>query len=241
MLIKEVVQKYEGRVRFVNENWGTSALAARFGLKRYPVVFVDEVLVAKPKDFGGWDHKGGRYAPWRDPANHEKFKKDLSRMIGLAMRDSRELAREYQVEPDEDIEIASLPAFSLQDIQGQTIESANLSGRVVVVEFWATWCPPCRSTLDWLGEVKRRYGDRVTVLAMAVESEEAEVRQLTGALVPGVTVVMGSAELIKSFGDINSVPTMFVFDRQGKTASAFYGAPKDLHQKVGRLIDSLLK
>ncbi|MCI0488311.1 MAG: TlpA family protein disulfide reductase [Blastocatellia bacterium] len=236
-----MVRKYGGRVRFVSENWGTSSLAARFGLKRYPVVFVDEVLVAKPKDFGGWDHQGGRYAPWRDPANHEKFKKDLSRMIDLALRDSKELARKYQVRPDEDIEIASLPAFSMKDIRGQAIESSNLSGQVVIVEFWATWCPPCRSTLDWLGEVKRRYGDRVTVLAMAIESEDAEVRQLTGSLAPAVRVAMGSAELVKAFGDINSVPTMFVFDREGKTASVFYGAPKDLHQSVGRLIDSLLK
>ena len=116
-----------------------------------------------------------------------------------------------------------------------------LGGKVVVVEFWATWCVPCQTTLGYLGELKRKYGDRLTIVAIAVESEEPAVRKLMEAKNLPVNVVMGSDKLIAPFGDLNSVPTLFVFDRQGKTANVFFGAPEDLHQKVSSLIETLAK
>ena len=241
MLIKEVVQNYGGRVRFVSLDWGSSELATRYGIKKYPVVFVDEVLIAQPADFGGWGGKGGKYAPWRDPGNHDKFKKDLARMIDLSLRGDKELAAKEGATADSAAEIESLPALAFQDLEGRRIEPGALSGQVVVVEFWATWCAPCRSTLAWLGKVERRYGDKVTVLAVAVESSEEDVKKLIGPLALPVHVIMGETQTVVPFGDFSSVPTLFVFDRQGKTAKVFYGAPEGLHRKVGRLIDSLVK
>jgi len=205
------------------------------------VVFVDEVLVAQPGDFGGWGEKGGKYAPWRDPNNHAKFKRDLSRMIDLSLRGDKEAAAREGAKVEAATEIGLMPALAFQDLEGRRIESASLSGQVVVVEFWATWCAPCRSTLAWLGKVERRYGDKVTVLAVAVESSEEDVKKMIRPLALPVHVVMGDKQMVAPFGDFSSVPTLFVFDRQGKTASVFYGAPRDLHQKIGRLIDSLVK
>lgn len=241
MLIKDVVENYKGRVRFANENWGDSKLAERYGVKRYPVVFVDEALVARPEDFGGWGATTGKYHPWKDQANQAKFKKDLARMIDLTLRGRAPAAKKDQAQSEAISEIAALPPLAVQDIEGQRIEAANLAGRVVIVEFWATWCPPCRSTLGWLGEVKRRYGDRVEVVAVAIESEEPEVRKQAQSLKQPPRIVMGTEGLAASFGTISSVPTMFVFDRQGRTASVFYGAPEDLHLKAERLLNSLLK
>lgn len=233
------MESYKGRVRFVNENWGDSKLAERYGVKRYPVVFVNEAMVARPEDFGGWGATSGKYHPWKDPANQSKFKKDLARMIDLTLRGRAPVAEKTQTETAS--EIAALPPLDLRDIAGGRIESANLAGRVVIVEFWATWCPPCRSTLGWLGEVKQRYGDRVEVVTVAIDSEEAEVRKQAQSLKHPPRVVMGTEALAASFGTISSVPTMFVFDREGKTATVFYGAPEDLHSKAERLLNSLFK
>ena len=241
MLIKEVVQNYKGKAKFVSENWGNSRLAKRYGIKKYPVVFVEEVLVAKPEDFGGWGQPTGKYAPWKEPANHEKFKQDVARMIDLTMRDRAKAAKAIQTQTESIAEITALPNLSAQDLQGQRIESADLSGKIVVVEFWATWCAPCRSTLNWLSELKQRHGDNLEVLAIAVESDEAEVRKLAQALNLSARVLMGTEAMAASFGTINSVPTMFVFDRQGKTATIFYGAPEDLHPKAERLLKSILQ
>jgi thiol-disulfide isomerase/thioredoxin len=240
LLIKEVVQNYGGRVEFKSENWGDSALADRYGVKKYPVVFVDDILLAQPNDFG-WYGAKGKYTPWRDKTNHEKFKQDLTRMIELVLggrKDAATLAGQTRVEEEE---IAQLPRFTVQDLQGRAVDSQSMAGRVVIVEFWATWCPPCRSTLSWLAELRKRYGERVTVIAIAVESEQKDVQELTRTLQLPVNVVMGSESLVNPFGTLGSVPRMFVFDRTGKTAGVFYGAPADLHEKVGGLRDSLLK
>lgn len=237
--MKEVAQRYPGKVRFVSENWGDSKLAERYGIKRYPVIFVNDVLIAKPDDFG-WGGSTGRYKPWSNPANHEKFRQDLVRMIELAFRDQKALARQFEVKPDVG-ELAALPDFTVQDLQGQAITPSTLSGKVVVVEFWATWCGPCLSTIKWLTEVKQRYGDKVTVVAFAVESEEPEVRKLAQSFDPAIKVALGSSGLITAFGDITSVPTMYVFDQRGKVATIFYGATEDLHEKATRVFESLLK
>src|SRR5262245_6747544 len=198
-------------------------------------------MVARPDDFGGWGTNRGKYHPWKDPANQGKFKKDLARMIDLVLRGRAPAAKKDWTPPDATTEIAALPPVAVEDIEGQPIAFANLAGRVVVVEFWATWCPPCRSTLAWLSEVKRRSGERVEVIAVAVDSEVLEVRKLIGSLEHPPRVVMGTEALAASFGTITSVPTMFVFDQQGKTATVFYGAPEDLHLKAERRLNSLLK
>ncbi|HEY6246581.1 MAG TPA: TlpA disulfide reductase family protein [Pyrinomonadaceae bacterium] len=242
MLIKDVVQNYSGRVAFVSENWGESRLAERYGVKRYPAVFVDDILIASPNDFGGWsDAKGGKYVPWRDKTNHDKFQKELARMIDQLLKGEHSLAAEGRSTTAEEDDIAKLPALKIKDLEGREIDSTSLAGKTVVVEFWATWCPPCLSTLSWLGDVTRRSNDKVVVLAVAVESEEAQVRERAKQLGVPLNFVMASPELIVPFGTLGSVPRIFVFNREGKTAGIFYGATPDLNEKLGKLIDSLEK
>jgi thiol-disulfide isomerase/thioredoxin len=245
LLIQEVIANYPQRVTFVNENFGSSKLAERFGVQRYPAVFVDDVLIARPRDFGyfGDGEKEGRYAPWvRNPQNQAKFQSDLKRMIDLVLAGRKdEVSRERadaNAAPDQ---IASLPEFSLTDLAGQPLGREQLAGRVVVVEFWATWCPPCRSTLEWLGELKTKYGSNVAILAFAVESPEDQVRSLASSLNPGIRWAISDAATARAFGDVVAVPTMLVFDRSGKMARAVYGAPPDLHRNLESTLDSLVK
>ncbi len=245
MLIQEVVAKYPQRVRFVNENFGASKLAERFGVQRYPAVFVDDVLIARPRDFGyfGEGEKDGRYAPWeRNPQNQAKFQADLTRMIDLVLAGRKdEVSRERAAANEGPDQIVSLPDFSLSDLAGRRLSPQLVAGRVVMVEFWATWCPPCRSTLEWLGEIERKYGDNVAILALAVESPEAEVRAVAGSLSPGIRWAISDAATARAFGDVVAVPTMLLFDRSGKIVRAVYGAPPDLHQQIESALDALAK
>jgi thiol-disulfide isomerase/thioredoxin len=245
LLIQEVVAKYPQRVTFVNENFGASKLAERFGVQRYPAVFVDDVLIARPRDFGyfGNGEKDGRYAPWvKNPQNQAKFQADLTRMIDLVLAGRKdEVSRERAAPNTGPDQIESLPNFSLTDLSGRPLGPEQIAGRVVMVEFWATWCPPCRSTLEWLGEVKRKYGDNVAILAFAVESPEDQVRALAGSLSPDIRWAISDAATASAFGDVVAVPTMLLFDRSGKMSRAVYGAPPDLHQQVESTLDSLIK
>jgi len=235
LLAKAVVHGYGERAEFVEENFSESTLAKKFGIKFYPAVFVNEVLIAKPSDFFG--NQTGRYIPWREPKNQEKFRADLTRMIEIALKDGTALAKEGVAQDEAPpSSIPELPGFSLVDLSGRTIASASLRGKVTLVEFWAEWCPPCRSTLTWLAETHRRLGDSVNVLGIAVESEEANIRAMVKTMDLGYPIAMGSPQIALLFGDIVSVPTLFVFDGHGKTANVFYGAPPDLHEQVANAI-----
>ncbi len=236
------MQEFGGRARFVVENYGDSALAKRFGVTRYPAIFVDDVLVAKPKDFGfygkGEGSGDGRYTPWKTAASYDRFQGDLSRMIGLLLAGRRDEAEAAATPADR--ELPRLPVLTITDLDGKALATADLAGRVVVVEFWATWCPPCQGTLAWLGELKKRYGDRVAVVALAFESEEADVRRRVAELSLPFGWALGTPEIARSFGDVSAVPTLFVFGPDGATAASYFGAPPTLHGDAERLIDRLL-
>ena len=228
----------------MSENFGSSKLADRYGVKGYPAVFVDDVLVAVPRDFGyfGEVEGTGRYAPWKNADNQAKFKADLTRMIDLILAGNKDVVKQEHANTSGAAhEIATLPTFKLTDLEGHSLTAEQLSGRVVLVEFWATWCPPCRSTLQWLGELKTRYGDNLAVLAMAVESPEDQIRSTVKSLSPDLKWAIADAPTAAAFGDITSVPTMFLFDRSGKTVRVLYGAPPDLHEQAENTLKELVK
>jgi thiol-disulfide isomerase/thioredoxin len=211
---------------------------------RYPAIFVDDVLVATPKDFGfygkGEGAGDGRYTPFKSAEAHERFRADLSRMIGLILSGRKDLAaaRAATVEPGGP---AAFPSVAITDLDGKPLTRDDLAGRAVIVEFWATWCPPCRGTLAWLGELKKRHGDRLAVVTVAIESDEADVRKLTGELKLPLVWAMGTPEMVRSFGDVSGVPTLLLFDGKGRFAGSFFGAPPTLHAEAEAKLAALVK
>jgi thiol-disulfide isomerase/thioredoxin len=157
-------------------------------------------------------------------------------MIALLLDGKKEAARAVAPKQPTKFQIASMPSLKLTTLDGKPVTSASLDGKVVLVEFWATWCPPCRGTLSWLGDLKKKHGDKLAVVAVSVESDDKDVQKLTKELNIPVLWTSGSPELARSFGDISAVPTLFIFDRTGKTAGVFYGAPPTLHKEAEALI-----
>lgn len=245
LLARSVVAGFEGKARFVSENYGDSKLATRYGVTRYPAIFVDDILLATPNDFGffgkGEEGAGGRYAPFvKNAASHDRFRADLTRMIELLLAGKKEAAR-AEAAPSKPAEIAALPDVTITDLDGKRLTRADLRGRVVLVEMWATWCPPCRGTLAWLGELQKRHGDRLAIVALAVQSEDAAVRKLVGELNLPLTWAIGTPEIVRAFGDVSSVPTLLLFDRDGRAVTTFFGAPPSLHTEAETRLASLLK
>jgi thiol-disulfide isomerase/thioredoxin len=239
-----VTRGFGGKARFVVENYGESELARRYGVTRYPAIFVDDILVAKPKDFGfygkGEGAGDGRYTPLKSAASHERFRADLTRMIDLVLQGRRADARAQAPAADAG-ELKALPAFTLTDLEGRPVARADLEGRVVLVEFWATWCAPCQGTLRFLADLQKRHGDRIAVLAVAIESDEADVRRMAGALGAPLRLAMGTPHLARAFGDVSAVPTLFVFDANGRAASTYFGAPPTLHADAETRIEAILR
>lgn len=240
-----MVAKYPGKARFVSENFGASKLATRFGIARYPAVFVNDILVAWPRDFGflGAGETDGRYTPWVDAGSQARFKTDLTRMVDLVLAGKNDEAKSHGAAADgrpADVQIAAFPPFTLTDLAGHPLTADQVSGRVVVVEFWATWCIPCRSTLEWLAGLQKKHGDDLAVLALAVESPEGQVREVAGKLGSDLRWAMADAPTATAFGGVVAVPTLFVFNRDGKTARVLYGAAPDLHEQVEKTLAPLL-
>jgi thiol-disulfide isomerase/thioredoxin len=239
-----VVAEFGGKATFIAENYGESELAERYGVKRYPAIFVNDVLVATPKDFGftaptGEGELPGRYAPLRSDAAHTRFRADLRKVISLLLAGKTSEAGAMAVSADAG-EVATLPALSLRDISGQPLKTEDLQGRVVLLEFWATWCPPCRSTLAWLGTLQKQYGDRLAVVALAVESDEADVQRLARELDIPIRWVMRSPDVLAAFGDVSAVPTMLIYGPDGQLAGAHYGASPTLHDEAVQTITRAL-
>ena len=239
--------EFKGRVKVKVEEYGDSEIAKKFGVRRYPVVFVDDVLMARPKDFG-WgaptDISGGLYVPWREPTNQRRFKDDLRRTI------TRRLAGE-KVTGLNTADVATadaaldgppqLPGLPLKTIDDRDLGSSYGKGRVVIVELWATWCPPCQSTLEWLNTVRRKYAKDVSVLTIAVDSPRDEVTRMAARVKATYDVVFGTEEIVKAFGAVAAVPKVLVFDRSGKLHRVIHGAPPDLHQQMEAAIRSASK
>ena len=150
----------------MSENYGESELAKRFGVTRYPAIFVDDVLVATPKDFGffgkGEGADSARYAPIRGALGQQRFRADLTRMIELVLAGKSAEARAAAPSASA-AEITRLPELAITDLAGRPLSRAELADRVVLVEFWATWCPPCRMEMPAMQALSKKL-DRKSVV-----------------------------------------------------------------------------
>jgi thiol-disulfide isomerase/thioredoxin len=235
LLAKEVALQYPGQVEFVDEDYGQSAMAARFGLKQYPVFFVDDVLVAQPRDLSpGFGDTGGKYVPLSSKEKSDAFKLDLKRVIDLVLAGKGDEARKLGETKMDATFAQTLPKLTLTDLDGKSLRTEDLSGKTVLVEFWATWCPPCRSTLTWLQSIQAELGQKVVVLAIAVDSPDADVRKFVADQRIRSRVVIGDAKVGAAFGNVSSLPQVFIYDPQGKLKDMVLGAPPDAHERIER-------
>lgn len=118
------------------------------------------------------------------------------------------------------------PDFSLPGASGRTVQLSALRGRVVVLNFWATWCPPCREELPILVQWQREYEGR-GLSVVGVSADEGGWKAVRPFLTQhrvNYPVVLGNDELYQSFGGLQSLPTTWIIDRQGRVAATYLGA-----------------
>ena len=215
------------------EDFGASPFADKFGIDKYPAVFVDDTLVAHPEDFYVWGGAGkGRYIPWGDLESRRKFQTDLRRMIDIRLAGG--------TLPVSQVAKASggslLPAITLTDLQNNTFRFADLKGKPTLIEFWATWCPPCLETMKWL---RRFDADRVNIVAISVQSERKHIDAVLERDKPPGRFVIGSPETLEAFGGLPGVPALFIADAEGRIVKTFFGAPPTLHGDIEKELKRL--
>jgi peroxiredoxin len=117
-------------------------------------------------------------------------------------------------------------AWKLQDINGKTISSTDFAGQVVVLDFWATWCPPCRVEIPGFIELQKEFEkDGVTIIGVSVDGRDeiGTVKKFAEKFGVNYPVVLADQETVHAFGGIDAVPTTFIIDREGRIASRHVG------------------
>ena len=112
---------------------------------------------------------------------------------------------------------APLADFTVTDLNGRSISSADLRGKVVLVNFWATWCPPCRAEIPDLIKLQDKYRDKLVVLGISEdEVSPDEVKAFVAEQKMNYPVAMTTPALAKIFRGVSALPTTFVIGRDGK-------------------------
>jgi thiol-disulfide isomerase/thioredoxin len=111
-----------------------------------------------------------------------------------------------------------LPDFSLRSLQGQPLSSADLDGKVVLVDFWATWCQPCKKEMPGYEKLVDRYGSRglaVVGFKSDVMRDMEDPLQFAKKIGVKYPLVVATEDLTQKFGGIVGLPTTMLYDRQG--------------------------
>lgn len=117
------------------------------------------------------------------------------------------------------------PDFELQDHHGKPVRLSDFRGKVVLLNFWATWCAPCRIEIPWFIELQRKYKDKGLVIVGVSMDEEgwSVVRPYIEEMEINYPVVIGDDMVAEQYGGVAALPTTFLIDRQGKIAKVHVG------------------
>jgi peroxiredoxin len=132
------------------------------------------------------------------------------------------------------------PNFSLQTQNGKAIELSKLKGKVVLVNFWATWCPPCRAEIPDFIEVYNTYKSKgFEIVGIALDEDGwSKVAPYIEKVKMNYPVVLGSAEVVQQYGGIEAIPTTFIVDKKGYIVASQVGlvSKELLEQKLKSLL-----
>ncbi len=132
------------------------------------------------------------------------------------------------------------PAWELRSVEGRLVKSTEFQGKVVILDFWATWCPPCRKEIPGFVELQKEYRDKgLVVVGVSLDEGSPEaVKAFIGQFGINYPIVMGTPEVVAAFGGVEGIPTTFILDRQGNIAGKHVGyAPKsDFENTIKKLL-----
>jgi len=133
------------------------------------------------------------------------------------------------------------PHFELKDVNGRTVRSSDYQGKVVLINFWATWCPPCRVEMPDLVRLQREHGKQgLQIVGITYPPEQkARVRAFARSLKVNYPIILGTRELKARFSSDESLPLTIVIDRDGSVSNIIGGIL--LREEFDEKIKPLLK
>lgn len=136
---------------------------------------------------------------------------------------SRSVKADASVKPDKDRKPA--PEFALTDSNGKTVHLSDYRGKVVLLDFWATWCGPCKIEIPWFMEFEQQLKGRgFAVVGVSMDEDGWNVvKPYIQQLKVNYRILLGNDHVGELYGGVDSLPTTFLIDREGKIASVHIG------------------
>jgi peroxiredoxin len=133
------------------------------------------------------------------------------------------------------------PDFTLPSVDGKTITLSQLRGKVVLLDFWATWCAPCRSAIPHLNGLYKVYQTRgLEIIGVSLDTGSRErVRRFATSMGIQYPIIIADDEVLKNYG-ISPIPTTYLIDREGYVSSKWVGFSQSLMNKISAETERLL-
>ncbi|PIU50901.1 TlpA family protein disulfide reductase [Candidatus Desantisbacteria bacterium CG07_land_8_20_14_0_80_39_15] len=126
------------------------------------------------------------------------------------------------------------PDFVLPKLGGDKFKLSSLSGKVIILNFWATWCSPCRTEIPDFIDLKKKYGGKgLEIVGVSLDKDgERKVGQFAGKIGINYIIVFGRQEVTDKYGGIRGIPTTFIIDRKGNIVKKYVGfRPLEVFEK----------
>jgi thiol-disulfide isomerase/thioredoxin len=118
----------------------------------------------------------------------------------------------------------AVPSFTFHDLDGRSISSDSLRDKVTIINFWATWCPPCRAEIPDLIALQNKYRDQLQIIGISQDDDEpAVVRRFVNEQRMNYPVVMSTPEIERIFTGVYALPTSFIIDRKAQIVQKHVG------------------
>jgi peroxiredoxin len=117
------------------------------------------------------------------------------------------------------------PDFALKDENGKTVHLSDYRGKVVLLNFWATWCGPCKIEIPWFVDFERRLkGQGFAVLGVSMDEDGWQaVKPFVSEFGVNYRILLGNDSVAQLYGGIDALPTTFIIDRDGRVAATHQG------------------
>src|SRR5579871_7005584 len=132
------------------------------------------------------------------------------------------------------------PDFALKDADGKVVHLSDYRGKVVLLDFWATWCGPCKIEIPWFIDFQRKDQQKgLVVLGVSMDDDGWQVvKPFVASMKVNYRVLLGTDQTAQLYGGVDALPTTFLIDRQGKIAAVHVGLAdrKDFERGIDELL-----